>query len=61
MAFIKGLCLILSLSIALVATAIRYDLMSPAVLSQLVAGNEFEWMLAALLFALMALVRWRRV
>jgi hypothetical protein len=54
MKFVKGPFIILSLSIAAVATAIRYDLMSPAILSQLVAGNEFEWMLGALLLALIA-------
>jgi hypothetical protein len=60
MALIMGLCLFLSLSIAVVATAIRYDMMSPAIIVQLVAGNEFEWMLGALLLALVALSLRRR-
>jgi len=60
MAFIKGLCLVLSLLIAALATAIRYDLIAPAVLSQLVAGNEFECMFGAYLFALIALIIRRR-
>jgi len=60
MAFIKGLCLVISLLIAAIATAVRYDLMSPGIISQLVAGNEFEWMLGALLFAILALVLRRR-
>jgi hypothetical protein len=60
MVFIKGLCLVLSLLIAAMATAIRYDLIAPAIISQLVAGNEFEWMLGAFLLALVALPVRRR-
>lgn len=60
MALIKGLCLVLSLLIAAFATGIRYDLIAPAIISQLVAGNEFEWTLGAFLLALVALIPRRR-
>ena len=56
MALLKGLYLVLTVLIAAVATAIRYDLVAPAIISQLVAGNEFEWMLGAFLLVLVALL-----
>jgi hypothetical protein len=59
MVFIKGLCLVLSLLTAAIATAIRYDLIAPAIISQLVAGNEFEWMLCAFLLRSLRVVRRR--
>lgn len=60
MALVRGICLALSFLIAVVTTAVRYDVITPVIVGQLVAGNEFEWMVWAYVLALIGLCLRRR-